>query len=590
MNLTPTTYLLALLVALAACGEQQPRGYQSTSSTAALGDRQYGGVFRLNESEFIKSLHPHGINDVYSYRVAAQVYEGLFKFNQETLAVTEGLAESCEVAAGNVVYTIKLRKGVKFHDDPCFADGKGRELTAQDVQYAFTQLCTAYPENRAFHIFDGVIKGARAYFNASANGAKPGVALEGVKVLDTHTLQLTLEQPNSQFRITLARPETFIFPREAFEKYGPELNRRAVGTGPFTLASVDEGKSVNLKRNPHYYRKDQYGNALPFLDGINMQFIKDKRTEFLEFKGGRLDMIYRVPTDDIMRILEESQANPDGNFGKYPLQREAESQTQIYAFQNANPLFKDVNVRKAISFAIDRTKILNYVLNGEGFAAGLHGLTPPAFDWYDIQKVKGYDFNRDSANYYLSKAGFPGGKGFPEITLDMSEEGGRHTSVAVEIKRQLKENLGIDLNLNVLPQAQITEKCLNGNYQMVRLAWVADFPSPENFLWMFHGKYVPAQAQGNSYPNVSRYRNPRFDALYEKALTASTQEEITRYFLEAEKVAMEDAPILVLWYDECYRLLQSHVKNLPNNPMQYRDFTEVYFANPAAETAKANLP
>jgi oligopeptide transport system substrate-binding protein len=288
--------------------------------------------------------------------------------------------------------------------------------------------------------------------------------------------------------------------------------------------------------------------------------------------------------------LEESQANPEGNFGKYPLQREAESQTQIYAFQNTNPLFKDVNVRKAISFAIDRTKILNYVLNGEGFAAGLYGLTPPAFDWYDIKNVPGYDFNQDSAHFYLSKAGYPGGKGFPAITLDMSEEGGRHTSVAVEIKRQLKENLGITLNLNVLPQAQITEKCLNGNFEMVRLAWVADFPSPENFLWMFHGKYVPAQAEGNSYPNVPRYRSPRFDALYEKALAAGSQEETSRYFMEAEKVAIADAPILVLWYDECYRLLQNHVKNLPNNPMQYRDFTEVYLADPAAETLKSELP
>jgi oligopeptide transport system substrate-binding protein len=100
---------------------------------------------------------------------------------------------------------------------------------------------------------------------------------------------------------------------------------------------------------------------------------------------------------------------------------------------------------------------------------------------------------------------------------------------------------------------------------------------------MFHSKYVGRDGTGNTYPNITRYVNPSFDQLYEKALTATSTEEATKYFLEAEKVVMNDAPILVLWYDERYRLLQKNVKNLPNNPMQYRDFTEVYLEPVAAK-------
>jgi len=547
--------------------------------TKVAGNRFKGGVFRLNEPEFIKSLYPPGIIDVYSYRVATQIYEGLFKFNQENLDVVEGLAESFELDRTGTVYNIRLRKGVLFHDDACFPSGKGREFEANDVKYCFTRLCTQPTSNQngnGFHIMDGVLKGARQYYDSTANGKIPSFELAGIQIIDKYTIQLILERPNSQFKINLARPEAFIFPKEYVEKYtANEINRKAVGTGPFVLASIDENKSINLKRNPNYYRKDQFGNALPYLDGINIQFIEEKRTEFMEFKAGRLDMAYRIPTDYIIEILQETDADTDGNLGKYPLQREPEAQTQIYAFQNMHPLFKDRNVRKAISYAIDRKKILDYVLNGEGYEPGFHGLTPPAFKWYDIHKIPGYDLNKDSAQYYLAKAGYPLGKNFPKITLDINEEGGRQTSVASEIQRQLKEVLNIELAFNTLPHSEITTKALNGEFSLLRLSWLADFPSPENFLWMFHSKYV-GDGKGNTYPNISRYINPAFDQLYDKAIAAPTTEEATNYFLEAEKLMMNDAPILVLWYDERYRLLQKNVKNLPNNPMQYRDFTEVY--------------
>lgn len=586
-------YWLCFCVAstLYACSFGTDDSKNNSQPRQAKGGRYYGGKFKLSESEYIKNLFPHSIIDVYSYRVACQVYEGLFKFNQANLEEEPmpALAESYEKDASGLVYTFKLRKGVVFHDADCFAGNKGRELKAEDIKYAFTRLCTQNAMNQAFTIFDGVVKGARAYYDASKDGKTPNIEVEGVKVIDDYTVQITLEKPNSLFISALARPETMIFPREAYEKYGQEMRIKAVGTGPYKIANVDDDISIILKKNENYYKKDQFGNVLPFIDEIDISFIKDKTTELFQFKQGNLDMMYRLPTDYIIEILDETRTDSDGGYSKYELQRVPEMQTQIFAFltegeKDKNP-FVDVNVRKAFSYAIDRETILEFVLNGEGYAPGLHGVTPPVFKKkYDISKVTGFTFNADSARYYLNKAGYANGKGFPKVTLDFNSEGLRHHNVAVEVQKQLKKNLSVDINIVIHPHAQITEKCLTGNYSFIRLSWIADYPNPQNFLWMFYGKNVPEKLGEKSYPNITRYQNPKFDELYEKAITATTEEEAMKYFMQAENLVMRDAPVLVLWYDECYRLLQARVKNFPTNSMQFRDFSEVYL-EPLKESA-----
>jgi peptide/nickel transport system substrate-binding protein len=124
--------------------------------------------------------------------------------------------------------------------------------------------------------------------------------------------------------------------------------------------------------------------------------------------------------------------------------------------------------------------------------------------------------------------------------------------------------------------AQAIENNLSGNFTISRNGWQADFPSAENFLWLFYGKDVPVSSKDKSYPNFMRYKNETFDQLYVSGLNAKSVEEGNQYFLQAEQVMMNDAPIIVLWYDEGYRLIQSYVKNFSNNPMQYRDLSQVY--------------
>lgn len=542
-----------------------------------LGGRYYGGIFRVNEAEYIKNLFPPAITDVYSYRLASQVYEGLFKFNDQDLSLVNGLVESYTLDSTGTVYTIKLRDQVYFHDDACFAGGKGRKLTAEDVAFCFTQLCTQSAVNQNFSIFSGLLKGADAFYKASATNKQSLKSVEGIEVLDSLTLRLSLTKPNAVFLVNLARPAAFIYPREALDKYGVDMRIKAVGTGAFKMGSVEENTSIVLSRNPLYWGKDHYGNQLPFLEAINIQFINSKKAELFEFKKGNLDMIYRLPTEHIIEILEHNQSG-SGEFTRFELQREPEMVTQFLTFNTTNhKLFSNPDLRKAISYAIDRDKILTFVLNNEGFAPGHHGITPPVFTDYNITEIPGFRLNVDSARYYLAKAGYPNGKDFPKVELMLNTEGERNTNVAVEIQKQLSDHLNLEVEIGTYPLAQLLEKAYQGNFDLIRSAWYADFPSPENFLWVFYSGNMDAHERNQAYPNIARYSNVKFNKLYEQALKARSLKEANTYFIEAEKVLMQDAPIIVLWYDEGFRLLQSYVKNFPNNPMQYRDFSKVYF-------------
>jgi peptide/nickel transport system substrate-binding protein len=551
----------------------------SSTLKEAEGGRYYGGIFRINESEYIKNLFPHNITDAYSYRIASQIYEGLFKFDDENLNVINGLVDRYELDETRTIYTFHLKKGIYFHDDICFPDGQGREMTAEDVAYCFTRLCTSHRNNQNFSVFQGVVKGADEYYQASATGPGTSGDVEGIKVIDRYTLQMDLIKPNAIFTVNLARPACFIYPREAEEKYGIDMRIHAVGTGPFTLSinDVDEDISIILKKNDRYHGVDEHGNRLPFLDAVSIQFLKEKKTELFEFRKGNLDMIYRLPTEFIIEILEETMPGSNGEYSQFQLQRSPEMITQFLTLNNQQGIFKNKLVRKAINFAIDRTKILDFVLNGEGYAPGNHGITPPVYQDYETETIMGYTMHIDSARYYLSKAGYPNGSGFPKLQFLLNAEGERNTLVAVEIQKQLKDHLNIDIELVILPLAQLLERSYRGDYNMLRAGWVADFPSPENFLWIFYSKDVPNTTGEISYPNVARYISKEFDHLYEKALNAKSIKEANEYFKLAEIQLMMDAPVIILWYDEGYRLVQSYVKNFPNNPMQYRDLSDVYF-------------
>jgi peptide/nickel transport system substrate-binding protein len=557
--------LLLLVLLFSSCSEAPTTEESTEGLRAAKGGKNYGGLFRVNETDHYETLFPPFIEISVAQRVGAQIYEGLVKLDQSNLVVMPSLAENWQLDTSRTVYTFKLREDVMFQDDPCFQNGKGRKVLASDFKLCLENLANPENENQGYKVvLQDVVQGATEYHNGQA------AEIKGIEVLDEHTLQITLLNPKSTFLYLLSMPYCWLYPMEAYQTYGSDLH---LGTGPFVVDSIAD-QELWLARNDNYYGQDADGNQLPFLDALNITFISETDSVVEAFKRGEYHLIYQLPTDYIIDIIEFGTEKGIA----FKDDRQSEMLVQYYEMQNASGVFSDKQVRQAFSYALDREMILNKILQGDG-VSGHFGITPAeAFEGYDVSQIQGYRFDLDKAKSLLAAAGYKGGKGFPEITLDVNAGTGRiYIKVAEEVSKQLRENLGVNLVINEISFDEKNENARVGKSSIWRSGWRSDYPHPESFLSLFYGRNVPADLSQPSYPNTSRFVNEEFDKLYEQGLAASSIEEGYPFFMQAEQILMEESPMLVLYYSENYRILQPNVANFPNNPMQFREFREVYF-------------
>lgn len=579
---------VSLAVLFASCGGDKSTSNNTTSE--AKGGVYLGGVLRVNEVENIKSLIPIAINEQNSYHLSSQVYEGLVKYNQNDLTLMPGIAKSWEVSNDQTEYTFHLRSNAVFHDDPCFnqSQGKGRTVNAADFKFCFDKLCAQDANNNQFDVtFKDRVAGANECYEASKAGKTTGVA--GVTVVNDTTLKIKLTNPDASFLNILAMPGCYVYPKEAVAKYGNEMRIKAIGTGPFFIETAKEGEVIIMKKNPNYWGYDANGNKLPYLDGIKWSFIRDKKTEILEFKRGNLDMVYRIPVEmfgELMGKLENAKAKSN----EFEIVSSTALNTNYFGFNiQANPVFAKKEVRLAFNYAIDRHKIADFTIQGEGTSAD-YGMVPytEAFEkeGYPYKKLRGYTFDPTKAKELLKSAGYPDGKGFPEITLEINSGGGdRNILIAEVVKSMLEENLKIKVNVNTVPFPEHIENVQSGKSDFFRYGWIADYPDPETFLTLFLGSHVPSNLQEKSYINFCRYKNVRFDSLFMAARLIGDKTKRFEMLAQAEQIMLDDAPVMPIFYDENFRLEQKGVRNLPENPMNYMDMATTYIV-PAEKLKK----
>lgn len=549
-----------------------------SASYEAKGGVYAGGILHVNETEDLGSLMPIAINEVNGYHIASQVYEGLVKYNQSDLSLQPALARSWEINSDNTEYTFHLRTGVYFQNDSCFDGSVGRLLKASDVKYCFEHLCTPNVHNTQFEItFKDRVEGATEYFDLSGYGKSHD--LKGLTVLNDSTIKIKLIEPDVNFLNILTMPGCYIYPREAVRKYGNNMRHKAVGTGPFYIEKIAGKEYLLMKRNPNYWGYDKFGNQLPYLDGIKWLFIKDKKTEILSFKAGLLDMVYRIPVDMFHEIMGDLHTSHQKDI-YFDIYTSPALSTHYYGFNlQTNPFFSIKEIRLAFNLAIDRVKIADYTIKGEGMAAQ-YGMVPHT-DWfekngYNYKAIKGYDFNPDSAKKLLALAGYPDGNGLPSFNLEVNSGGERNMLVALAVQKMLKENLGVNINISVVPWSEHVKNVENGKSDFFRYSWIADYPDPESFLMLFHGKLVPENYTEKSQINFCRFKNARFDSLFEASHKESDIKKRFALLSMADQIILNEGACIPLFYDENIRLEQKNVRNLPENPMDYLDMTQTY--------------
>jgi oligopeptide transport system substrate-binding protein len=536
-----------------------------------------GGTIRIAEVTPPKNIFPQAITNAIEGLIASQMHEGLVRLNPKTLEPIPGLAEKWEVSADGKSITFQLRKGVYFQNHDASKPGKGPEITSKDVKFTFELLCTDRPTNMHFStVCKDRIVGANEYFDATSKGQK--AELTGFKVIDKHSFSITLNNASSIFLQILANPVASIINEEAYKLQKEDLKS---GAGPFVYDTKGSNpKRIVLLRNNDYYGKDDKGNSLPFLDSVSINILPSTEEALTCFKAGQCDFLGSIPSNSVRQIVEENIKDFESNPPAFILERSSEMITQYYVFNIHKIPFNNLKVRQAISYAVDRDKIIDKILRGQAYGPGSYGMTPPTFDSYKVTDIDGYNYDVEKGKKLLMEAGYPGGIGFPEVTLLVNSGNSRNMTVAAEIQKQLKDNLNVNVTFESLPNGEKFNLQVKGKGDIFRDGWIADYPSPESFLSVFYGEPVPDDTSKVSYPNTQRYKNPEFDKYYKMGRDARTKDSCNYYFMKAEQVLMRDAPLLVLWYESNYRLISSRVKNFVVNPLRYFDLTKVMVGTP----------
>ena len=495
-------------------------------------------TLHLVNNEDWETLDPAFASGVDTGAMVAKLYDGLMRYDYESTDVVPNLAENVEVNDDATVFTVTLRDGVTFHD--------GSPLTAEDVKYSFERVLnpdTASPVSWVFE--DAGIGGIEAFVNGEADG------VSGIEVLDPQTVRITLEQPYAPFLFHLAMPAAHIVSRAVTSALpeGSDLSSNPVGTGPFTLADRVRDSSLTLAAYPDYFA------GAPAIDGVEYRIITDPLITWQEFLAGNLD-VSGVPDALFTDITTDPQ---------YEDMLETLPELAVYYFalnQSFEP-FKDLRVRRAVAMAIDRQAIIDGVYNGKDLLA--NSPIPPGLAGYDAE-LQAYSYDPEMARQLLTEAGYPDGF---DLTIWSTRT---DTTVAVNeaIQFYLGE-VGIRADLNQVDFGTLLDAAINGRAPAFYLSWFADYGDAYNFL---HPLYVASGADRYGYSN------PEVAEIVGEAATKGELSERVPLYQEAQRLVVEDIPVVYIRYPVTYYAVRPGVTGILNHPIFNADkFMEVNISN-----------
>lgn len=485
------------------------------------------------------TLDPQLASALHEFSVIRQVFQGMLGFSADlglmpVVATEVPTAANGGITPDGMTYTFKLR------DDATWSDG--RKVTAADFVYAIKRLLDPTAAARYSFLF-AAIRGAGEYATAfgadepTRNALRAAVAVDAP---DQLTLRITLERPDPTFLHKMALPQSYPVREDVVARHGARWTEAGnyVGNGPYTMAEWVHQDHITLERNARYW-----GHS-PRLDRIVLKMISDPNSELSAYRNNELHFA-RVPPGTERSIL----ADP-------VLGRQVVRSRDLFTFGlffnlAARPL-DNVKVRQAIATGISREAWIEQVNNGVGMPAT--SWLPPGIPGFDIDLGSEYRFSRERARELLSDAGFPGGRGFPKLTLTFVAEGDQRL-IAEFLQAQLKDNLGVEIELLPLDPPAYFQQVLGGRqFELTGVGWGADYPDPENFL-------APLFITG-SPNNIGGYSNPEFDQRAVSALQELDQEKRLALWKGAHESLVRDAPVAPLFYQERFFLKKPSVQGL----------------------------
>ena len=483
--------------------------------------------------------------------MANHMFEGLVKWVDNGSGEAElapGQAESWEKTVnddGTVTYAIKMRDGIKWSD--------GKDVTAGDFEYSWKRL--ADPATAADYCY--MIDMVQGYAEVADGSADKDTL--GIKAVDDKNLEITLSYDCPYFEEIMAFPATFPVRQDIVEgneewTYSPETY---IGNGAYKMVEWSHNAYILTEKSETYYDYEKLGP-----DTIKYTLLDDNNAMLAAFNSGELNFIMNFPTDEMANYLASGQITVAPYIGTY-----------YVCFNTEDEVFSNPLVRQAFSLVIDRNYIVEnvsqsgevpatgYVPSGVYDAEGANGddFRTVGGDYYSVS-ADDYQANCDKARELLAEAGYPNGEGFPAVEY-MYNTDDRHKAIAEALQNMWQTELGVTVNLSNQDWNVFLKSRKDGDFQIARNGWIADYNDPCSFLDMWY------TGGGN---NDAQYSNPEYDALIDAAKATSDQTERMAAFHKAEDLLIGQDSVLapIYFYTNPY-MLSDNISGMYYTPLGY---------------------
>lgn len=504
-------------------------------------------IFHYNEDVSVTTLDPAFVRSQSENWIVSQIFNGLIDLDAQ-LQPVPALAKSWEISTDLLTYTFHLRSDVNF----CFVDKQGkvttRKMVASDVAYSLSRIADPATSSPGAWIFVGKIDSQLNRVFIAPNDS---------------TFVLKLVSPAASLLGLLSTNFGYVVPKEYARLDKSYLARNPVGTGPFYVRRWEDEIKLVMRKNPHYHEKDTQGVPLPYLDAINVTFVKNKQTAFMQFAAGSYDFFNGLEGSFKDELLtDQAMLKP-----KYAQKMKA----IITPFLNTEYVgcylgdypgktnwLKDVHLRRALFYAVDKQKLVRFFRNGLG-DAGDWGVVPPILNAHEKETITEANAAWQKALAEYQQSGYAKQTNKPEIVLST-------TADYLDMMVYLQETwgrLGVKIKVDIQTGGMLRQLRNEGKLMLFRGSWIADYPDAENFLACYYAPYLSPMG-----PNYTHFEDAQFDTLYRLIEAGESGQKASlrkQYIQQANQILIDQAPVIPLYYDKSIRLIQPWVQGLEND-------------------------
>ena len=460
------------------------------------------------------NLDPRVGIDAQSERIDNLIFDDLLSRGDD-LNVAPGLAERWQIP-DPLTYIFHLHRGVRFHD--------GRPLTSRDVKWTFESMLQGKIRSTKTAVYKFV---------------------DRIDAPDDATVLFHLKEPDSTLLWNLSDGAVGVVPFGS----GDEMTQHPIGSGPFKFVSAETDREVVIERN------DDYWGGKAKLARVRFAVVPDETTEALELRKGSGDIAINSLTPDTVVTLARDP--------RLKVERAAGTRLAYLGFNLRDPILKNVQVRQAIAYALDRRPMIEYLWRGEAEPARS---ILPAQSWAYNGNVPAYEHDPGKAQQLLDAAGYPAVNGIRfHITMKTSTD--PNTRLMVAVMQQQLRDVGIVLDIRSFEFATFFSDVQHGAFQIYGLRWIGGNEDPDIFEYAFHSSKFPPNGANRDY-----YSNPNVDALIDEARRQVDPKLRKPLYAEVQRILADDVPYINLWYLDNVMVHSSRVRNIQLNPAGNFDF------------------